>query len=83
MSGTSRVVELDVREYQHRGEEPFPAIMAAVANLGEPGDTLILINTFEPHPLYRALEKKGFGHSMEQIGPEHFRITFTRDANPA
>lgn len=82
MSGTSRVVELDVREYQRRGEEPFAAIMAAAAGL-EPGDIFVLVNSFEPHPLYRVLAKKGFTHRVEQLGPEHYRITFTREGNPS
>lgn len=76
MSNTSRLVELDVREYHRRGEDPFLAIMQTVSRL-EPDDSFVLINSFEPHPLYRAMAQKGFGHAAEQLGPEHYRITFT------
>lgn len=77
MSNTQRQVELDVRDFHSRGEEPFPVIMRAVQHLG-PGDSLVLINTFEPRPLYLALKTQGFAHTAEQLGPDHFRITFTR-----
>lgn len=71
-----RTVELDVRDYQRRGEEPFSAIMATVSELG-PEDTFVLINTFEPVPLYRVLGNRGYDHAAEELGPEHWRITFT------
>ncbi|MHB9144850.1 MAG: DUF2249 domain-containing protein [Symbiobacteriia bacterium] len=79
MAETSRTLELDVRDYHKRGEEPFPAIMKAATGL-EPGDIFILINSFEPHPLYRVLSLKGFTHTCEELGPEHYRITFTKGA---
>lgn len=77
MSNIQRQVELDVRDFHSRGEEPFPVIMRAVQQLG-PGDSLVLLNTFEPRPLYLALKAQGFAHTAEQLGPEHYRITFTR-----
>lgn len=83
VSNTSRLVELDVREYHRRGEDPFVAIMQTVSRL-EPDDVFVLINSFEPHPLYRAMAQKGFDHAAEQLGPEHYRISFTRgQATPA
>lgn len=72
-----RTVELDVRDFQHRGEEPFSVIMETVSGLG-PADKFVLINTFEPVPLYRVLGNRGFDHAAEEIGPEHWRITFTQ-----
>lgn len=71
----ARTVELDVRDYQRRGEEPFSTIMATVSELG-PDDVFVLINTFEPVPLYRVLGSRGYEHSAEQVGSEHWRITF-------
>ncbi len=70
-----RVVDLDVREYHRRGEEPFAAIMEAVNGL-EPGDVFVLVNSFEPLPLYRVMEGKGFTHEAEQVAPDEWRITF-------
>ncbi|MCQ4332969.1 DUF2249 domain-containing protein [Natronomonas sp. F2-12] len=50
--------ELDVREIEG---EPFGEIMAALEEL--PGDeSLLLINSFEPEPLYGVLEERGFRH---------------------
>lgn len=74
---STKTVELDVREYHGRGEEPFDAIMSAVNTLG-PEDVFVLINSFEPLPLYRVLEGKGFNHEAEQLSADHWRITFRR-----
>lgn len=70
-----KVVELDVREYHQRGEEPFAAIMQAVNSLQQ-GDVFVLVNSFEPLPLYRVMEGKGFAHEVEQVAPDNWRITF-------
>lgn len=72
-----KTIELDVRDYHRRGEEPFQAIMETVNKLG-PEDVFVLINSFEPLPLYRVMEGKGFAHSAEQKGPDEWRITFYR-----
>jgi len=45
---------LDVREAQRRKEEPFAAIMAAVASV-KLGEIFLLRNSFEPLPLYDVL----------------------------
>ncbi|MFC6890344.1 DUF2249 domain-containing protein [Halorubrum trueperi] len=48
--------QLDVREIDG---EPFGDIMDAIADL--PADeSLLLINSFEPEPLYGVLEARGF-----------------------
>lgn len=72
-----KTVELDVRDFHKRGEEPFGAIMGAIDKLG-PDDVFVLVNSFEPLPLYRVMEGKGFNHSTEQLAADHWRITFTR-----
>lgn len=74
MAGTT--VELDVRDFHRRGEEPFGAIMGALSRLG-PEDVFVLINSFEPLPLYSVMAKKGFDHAAEQVAPDCWRITFT------
>jgi len=73
----AKEIELDVREYHERGEDPFDEIMRYV-DLLQGGDSLVLINTFEPFPLYRVMEEKGFSHSAEQLGPSYWRIKFYR-----
>lgn len=66
---------LDVRPFQQSGQEPFGAIMA-VARRTPPGSAFLLVNTFEPAPLYDVLEGRGFAHWAEQRGPEHWEIRF-------
>jgi uncharacterized protein (DUF2249 family) len=70
---------LDVRPYQHRREEPFDAIMKAVEGL-MPGQSLILVNTFEPTPLLRVMEKRGFTHSCTCVAPEEYHVVFSPTA---
>ncbi len=56
-----KIIELDVRPIIASGEDPFKQIMGKAKNLKE-DETLLIINTFEPVPLYSVLRKKGFGH---------------------
>ena len=66
---------LDVRDDQAKGSDPFERIMGAVAELA-PGQDLILINTFEPLPLYKVMEKKGFEHESRQRAAGEWEIRF-------
>ena len=61
---------LDAREIDG---EPFDDIMAAVTDLS-PDGSLLLINSFEPEPLYDVLESRGFTHETEEIGPDEWHI---------
>lgn len=54
-----QVHELDVRPVIATGKDPFGIIMERVKTL-EAGQVLKIINTFEPVPLIRILEKQGF-----------------------
>ncbi len=53
------LVSLDVRPTLDSGEDPFKIIMEAIKVLKEE-ETLQIINTFEPIPLIRKLESKGY-----------------------
>ncbi len=64
MSHSDAEIELDVREIDG---EPFGDIMAALEELPT-GETLHLINSFEPVPLYDVLEQRGYTHQTEQDG---------------
>ncbi len=75
--GAPVAVDLDVRPYQERGEEPFSAIMAAVSRVPV-GQVLRLRNTFEPVPLYHVLGKQGFVHKTRQLGPDDWEVLFLR-----
>lgn len=70
--------ELDVREMQRRGEDPFAVIMDSARHTGA-GQILRLLNTFEPLPLYQVLGRKGFAHWAEELGPEEWSISFYRE----
>lgn len=62
--------QLDVREIDG---EPFGEIMAALDRLA-PGETLTLVNSFEPEPLYGVLESRGFTYDTTDIAPDHWQV---------
>ena len=70
------LVTLDVRPDIRSGREPFGKIMDTVKAL-RPGQSLALINDFEPAPLYGILESRGFGHRTERTPDGAWRILFS------
>ncbi|MGH7118039.1 MAG: DUF2249 domain-containing protein [Acetobacteraceae bacterium] len=73
---------LDVRPTLRAGGEPMAEIMQAVTRLA-PGQTLRLLATFEPIPLYHVLGRKGFSHSAVHHGTDDWEILFTPDPSTA
>ena len=71
------VVEVDVRDDLRNGREPFSRIMAATEALGD-DEVLHLRATFEPVPLFRVMERRGFAHVARHNGPEDWSIWFHR-----
>ncbi|USZ67231.1 DUF2249 domain-containing protein [Halorussus salilacus] len=65
---------LDVRE---RDGEPFSDIVSALGDLGD-DDTLVLVNSFEPEPLYAVLDRRGFDHETERVTDDEWRAEITR-----
>ena len=61
---------LDVRELDG---EPFGDILAALDALEE-GNRLLLINSFEPKPLYDVLERRGFTYEATAVEPDRWEI---------
>lgn len=63
---------LDVREIEG---EPFGDIMAELNDLGT-DETLLLVNSFEPKPLYEVLEQRGFTYEAENPESDlwHIRV---------
>lgn len=61
---------LDVRDVEG---EPFDDIMGALAEL-EPGETLLLVNSFEPEPLYDLLSNRGFDHETTQVEDDEWHV---------
>ncbi len=71
------IVTLDVRPIIDSGKDPFTDIMAKVKLLKD-DDIFLLINSFEPIPLYSVLGKKHFDHKTIKKGDE-FNVYFFRD----
>ena len=65
------VRELDVRGIDGR---PFDHIVDALDTLPE-GGTLVLVNGFEPEPLYSVLERRGYTYETERVADDEWRVT--------
>lgn len=61
---------LDVREIDG---EPFGDIVAALEELPE-DETLLLVNSFEPEPLYNVLEDRGFEFETDNPEPDLWHV---------
>lgn len=61
---------LDVREIDG---EPFSDIMAALDAL-PPDETLLLVHSFEPEPLYAVLDDRGFEFDTTHPAPELWQV---------
>ncbi|MBP1986641.1 DUF2249 domain-containing protein [Halolamina salifodinae] len=61
---------LDAREVDG---EPFSHIVGALEELGE-SETLVLLNNFEPEPLYNVLDRRGFDYETEQVAADEWRV---------
>ncbi|MDI3297880.1 MAG: DUF2249 domain-containing protein [Bacillota bacterium] len=66
---------LDVRSDLRAGREPLGRILEAVRQLGE-GEGLRLLATFEPLPLYRVLESRGFAHRARRLEGGDWEVLF-------
>jgi uncharacterized protein (DUF2249 family) len=73
LTGEERA-ELDVRTVDG---EPFSEIVAALDDLGE-DETLVLVNSFEPEPLYTVLEQRGFVYETTHPEDDEWRVSITR-----
>jgi uncharacterized protein (DUF2249 family) len=65
---------LDAREIDG---EPFSDIMRALSDLGV-DETLLLINSFEPKPLYAVLNHRGFVYETAPVGPDEWHVRISR-----
>ncbi|TPL71530.1 DUF2249 domain-containing protein [Mesorhizobium sp. B2-3-15] len=68
--------DVDVRPILREGGEPFSAIMAAVEAL-VPGQSLRLLATFKPIPLFHVLGNLGFEPAAREIGNGDWEVIFT------
>ncbi|MGH3198976.1 MAG: DUF2249 domain-containing protein [Streptosporangiaceae bacterium] len=68
---------VDARPVIAAGGEPFDMIMAAVANLPE-REELVVLAPFEPVPLEGVLGSQGFTYEAADLGGGDWRVTFRR-----
>lgn len=78
-TGDSDEIVLDVRPIIARGDDPFEQIMAAASRLPG-GSSLVVVNTFEPFPLYEKLGALGFEAQPARLPDGDWRVTFRRRA---
>lgn len=71
-----KIHQIDVRPMIESGKDPFQNIMAAVKELKD-DEILLIINSFEPIPLYSVLGKKGFVNWTEKEN-DVFKVYFYR-----
>ena len=64
---------LDVRTLD---EPPFGPIVDALEDLAA-DETLLLVNSFEPVPLYDVLEDRGFHHETERVADDEWHVVVT------
>ena len=65
---------LDAREIDG---PPFEPIVDAAESLAA-DETLLLVNGFEPVPLYDVLEDRGFATDTERVGPDEWHVRISR-----
>jgi len=68
--------ELDVRAILANGGDPFGAIMGAVAQLAA-GQSLRLIASFKPEPLFKVMADKGFSVDAGQLDTGDWQVVFS------
>ena len=72
---SGKIVEFDVRPILAGGTDPLKMILKKTQGL-EPGQTLKLINSFEPIPLIHLLKEKGFRHLSQNPHKDVFVTYF-------
>lgn len=56
--------------------EPFGVITSALADL-ESGETMLLVNSFEPAPLYNVIEDRGMQYDASQVADDEWHVEIT------
>ncbi len=67
--------QLDVRPLDFMAR--FSAIFGKLEEL-PPGDSLLLINDFEPVPLFGALDNRGYSYESQQVAETEWHIKISR-----
>ncbi|HTO15548.1 MAG TPA: DUF2249 domain-containing protein [Edaphocola sp.] len=72
---SEKIIPFDVRALLAGGEDPLRAIQMKIKELTA-GQVLKIINTFEPTPLIKLLEKQGFQTHVDIIAPQEIETYF-------
>ncbi len=75
--GEVKAIVLDVRPVLAAGGDPYQEIIAA-ADRALPGQAIVIVNSFEPFPLYTQLGARGFEHVTERLPDGDWKVTFRR-----
>lgn len=75
----ANIVPLDVREMLAAGNDPLKLIQQYIKDLKQ-GQVLKIINTFEPTPLIRLLEKQGFETYVDLLEKDLIETYFYKTA---
>ncbi len=78
----SQIIDLDVREDLAAGKDPLTLILAKIKAV-QAGEALKVINTFEPIPLIKMLEKKGFAIYVDRLSKDWVETYFYKQTNDA
>ncbi len=77
-----QLIPFDVREMLASGNDPLKMIQQKVKGLKQ-GEVLQIINTFEPVPLIKLLEKQGFKSHVDFISSDRIETYFFKTGNEA
>ncbi|HWR33120.1 MAG TPA: DUF2249 domain-containing protein [Chitinophagaceae bacterium] len=73
-----QIVKLDVRPVIEAGKDPLDRILVEIKKL-QPGQALVIINTFKPEPLILLLGKQGFLSHTEVINDNLVQTYFIKE----
>lgn len=73
------IINFDVRELLTSGQDPLSLILEKVKTV-QAGQALKIINTFEPIPLVKMLEKKGFLIYIDKVADDFVETYFYKPA---
>ncbi len=74
-----RLVNFDVRAMLAEGNDPLKQIQQKVKSL-KPGEVLVIVNSFEPVPLVKLLERQGFQTFVNFINADTIETFFYKTA---
>lgn len=72
---SDKIIRFDVRTMLADGADPLREIQQKVKELRD-GEALNIINTFEPVPLIKLLEKQGFSTYVDEVADDQYETYF-------